>query len=95
MKRSIYEQQPRPKPRPENPKYPGVRGGNVGNTNAGLQSGASHYAVCFWQLSPLLLACFLAHVVKNSRGFHSLFCSYRQKCAVGKPYKLPIEKTGE
>jgi hypothetical protein len=80
---------------PENPKYPGVRGDNVGNTNAGLQSGASCPAVCFWQLSPLLFTWFLAYVFKNSRGFHGLSCLCKQKCAVNKPYKLPIEKTGE
>ena len=73
-------------------KYPGDRGGNVGNTNAVLQGGASHPAVCFWQLSPLFLTWFLAHVVKKSRGFHGCFCPYRQKCTSGKPCRLPIEK---
>jgi len=70
----------------------GCRVGNVGNTNTGLQSGASRYAVCFWQLSPLLLTCFLAHITKNSRESHGLFCLCKQKCAVGKPCRLPIEK---
>jgi hypothetical protein len=47
-----------------------------------------------WSSFPLLLTRVLAHVFKNSRGFHGLFCLCKQKCAVIKPWKLPLENSG-